>query len=207
MFTSLKTEPHQFNSTRTGREPSTMKIHHTHFFGVLSLLISLVLVEGPSEAVNLNPSWDQKINNAKVRFMVLPKFNGEAVQDRETGLVWALNQSLEPDTDSQTTFWSNAVNICRAETFGNRKGWRLAAIEEFLTLIDPTQSDPALPQGHPFAVNPFQEYWTASTVPGGNAENAYVVDLRGGGIISVPKTDPLESVWCVRGPGGYDVGH
>lgn len=44
--------------------------------------------------------------------------------------------------------WSQAISYCRSCTLGNRKGWRLPPVEELSSLVDPSQSDPALSSGH-----------------------------------------------------------
>jgi hypothetical protein len=47
----------------------------------------LLLCAMPVGAVPLE-SWDDKIPNAGTRFKILTEFNGEAVLDKETQLVW-----------------------------------------------------------------------------------------------------------------------
>jgi hypothetical protein len=51
------------------------------------------------------PSWDQKLPSS-TRFIVLSNWNGDAVLDRETGLVW----QKAPDTDQAP--WETAVAFC-----------------------------------------------------------------------------------------------
>ena len=79
-------------------------------------------------------SWSNKIPAAK-RFVVLPDFNNEAVLDRETGLVWEKSPdqggAYRWDTDE-------AAAACINSNVGGRKGWRLPAIDELASLIDPS---------------------------------------------------------------------
>ena len=51
----------------------------------LIAIVALVVLAGVAEAKP--PSWD-KVVNGTGRFKVLNGFNGEAVLDKETGLVW-----------------------------------------------------------------------------------------------------------------------
>src|SRR5687768_11610081 len=67
------------------------------------------------------PSWDQTLPTA-TRFVVLSNFGGNAVLDRETGLVWEKAPSTTP------VDWISARFQCSASTVGGRKGWRLPSI-------------------------------------------------------------------------------
>lgn len=91
-------------------------------------------VNGPYDAT---PSWDQTMP-VSTRFLVLANFNGQAVLDRETGLVWQRAVS-----DAQ--FDSVAVLLCDPSQVGGRCGRRL-------------------PTGHPFTgFDVAQPYlWTSS---------------------------------------------
>src|SRR5262245_27831874 len=73
------------------------------------------------------PSWDQTLP-AATRFIVLSNFGGQAVLDRETGLV--CEQS--PATDTRN--WTDASVSCVQKTVGNRKGWRLPTIQDLASL-------------------------------------------------------------------------
>src|SRR5215467_8710619 len=91
-------------------------------------------------------NWDNKINDP-TRFRVLAAFNNEAVLDRETGLVWERNPSIQPMT------WPNARLFCAQKAVGGRGGWRLPAFFELASLVDPSVQTAGvlrLPSGHPF---------------------------------------------------------
>lgn len=89
------------------------------------------------------PSWDQTLP-ANTRFIVLSNMNSEAVLDRETGLVW------ERSPSQTTRDWSASIEHCTNLNLGGRMGWRMPAISELFSLVDRSQSSPALPTGHPF---------------------------------------------------------
>ncbi|OQZ04887.1 MAG: hypothetical protein B6D34_01260 [Candidatus Brocadia sp. UTAMX1] len=139
-------------------------------------------------------AWDQKITKATKRFKIV--LDGEAVLDKETGLVW----EKSPDTTRRT--WTNDIYYAYDKNVGGRKGWRLPTVEELASLIDPTRSNPALPSGHPFA-NVQSDYYWSSTTYVGNTGVAWNVHFYAGGVYYYDKPGNYY-VWCVRGGHGYD---
>jgi hypothetical protein len=140
------------------------------------------------------PSWDKQIDGPG-RFKVLAAWDGAAVLDKETGLVW------ERAPIDATADWANAVSDCTFTETGGRLGWRLPRIEELMTVLDAAGSPPP---GHPFTL-PTGQYWSATTPAGNTGPNttiAYSV-LLGSGIGSSVKTLPFRR-WCVRGGPGID---
>ena len=139
------------------------------------------------------PSWDQKLPG-KARFLVLSDFGNFAALDLETGLVW---QRTPTKAKSD---WAGALASCRAVHTGNRMGWRLPAFEEIATLIDPTQSEPALPQGHPFeGIGRHDVFWTA-TADVSNGFDADILDVSSV-LLAAAGSDKAapNRFWCVRG--------
>ena len=151
-----------------------------------------------------NPSWDQTLPS-DARFIVLSNMGGNAVLDRETGLVWERSPSAEPET------WFLATGACEPLSKGGRLGWRLPTIQELASLlvdpgvpVDPNFPGPTLPAGHPFS-NVQSGYWSATTVT--NIPNAAWLVNFGGiatGVSLGLKTGTLP-VWCVRGGQGVDT--
>ena len=105
------------------------------------------------------PSWDQKLQcdtpATCPRFVVLANWNNAAVLDRETGLVW------EKVPSTVNTDWLGASVYCVSRNLGGRRGWRLPTVQDLASLLDPTQSHPALPSGHPFT-GQFDIFWSAT---------------------------------------------
>ncbi|PTL37069.1 hypothetical protein CLG94_00625 [Candidatus Methylomirabilis limnetica] len=131
---------------------------------------------------------------------MLRDFKEAAVLDWETGLVW--EQSPE-NSKSNPTFvqnWHNAQASCNFRTVGGRKGWRLPTIQELASLVDPTQSSPALPRGHPFSNVHSSPYWSATTNTI-DSSFAWDLDLDSGNVFNLGKTAVIH-VWCVRGGQG-----
>ena len=126
---------------------------------------------------------------------------GEAVLDKQTGLVWA----RDPYIHGKGANWEDAVKACKLMDIGGTKGWRLPTQQEFLILGDTSQSQPALPEGHPFlnmkdmATKSGQgnsTFWTSTDYKGDN-ERAWMVMIHLGRFDESLKI--LDSkVWPVR---------
>jgi len=107
---------------------------------------------------------------------------GEAVLDKQTGLTWARNLTIADGPKP----WQEAVKFCQDLEIGNRKGWRLPTKEELITILDTSQSNPALPDGYPFENyrdlhTADSAYWTGTTDEG-NSNNAYNIFLSAGAV-------------------------
>jgi len=171
-----------------------------------SIIIILAMVANPKVAQANDresgmelQSWSKKITGKK-RFEVLSAFNDQAVLDKETGLVWERSPSITART------WYEAVGDCRSKNVGDRLGWRLPAIEELASLVDPSQSKaPFLPSGHPFKniLIGGQIYYSATTIAS-TPPNAMGMRPYDGTIRATLKNVRDTFVWCVRG--GYGPG-
>lgn len=152
--------------------------------------------------------WDTQITTN--RFKVLSAFDGEAVLDRETGLVW------ERSALGRFRDWYDAGLQCKTRKTGGRMGWRLPTVEELTSLIDPeSTSGTLLPSGHPFVVFDgvfgAPVMWTGTTEPS-DSQRALVVDLTGqvvfpnvvGRPVKAFSPDGYFDAWCVRGGSGHD---
>ena len=137
----------------------------------------------------VKPTWSQKLP-AEKRFVLV--LDGEAVLDRETGLVW----EKSPDTFLRN--WNDAINYCYRREVGGRRGWRMPTIEELSSLVDTTQNNPALPSGHPFVNVQSDNYWS-STELAGSPDRAFSVVLSSGGVGGSSKSNNESYVWPVRG--------
>jgi len=139
------------------------------------------------------PAWSQKLPAAQRFVLVL---DGEAVLDKETGLVW----ERSPDTTLRN--WYVAMDYGSIKTVGGRKGWRLPTVEELLSLVDTSVSgSPKLPSGHPFTIVS-STYWSSTTLAG-NTNNAYLVGFIAGNRDNLAKTGSYYT-WYVRGGHGHD---
>ncbi|HYC53766.1 MAG TPA: DUF1566 domain-containing protein [Candidatus Binatia bacterium] len=153
---------------------------------VLSLCVATV-------AAAKLPSWDV-VKPAQARFKVLTAFGGEAVLDKETGLVW------ETTWNGSATY-RNALRQCALSTVGGRAGWRLPAVEELTSLIDPAETTPALPAEHPFGgVSLGTTYWSTNE---DEADESSIVTVNFDifGLSTTSKTTSRPFV-CVRGGRG-----
>ena len=125
------------------------------------------------------PSWHQILPIAE-RFELV--MSNEAVLDRETGLVW------QREASDTTYDWYDAKYYCYNTNIGGRGGWRLPSVEELRTLIDPTESYPALPEGHLFTNTNLQfTYWSSTTYTS-NTLYAWRVYFGNGNVFGTKKS-------------------
>ncbi len=173
--------------------------------------IACVLMTGAAAAQNVvngpyyaTPSWDQTMP-ASARFVVLANFNGQAVLDRETGLVW--QRAVNPGN-----YDAFALTFCHLATTGGRYGWRLPAAAELTSLFDPAVTTlPTLPAGHPFIGfdNSEVHLWTSSRQVSSGRRDYVNVTTEDGAPRLVVRTiaDGSDTRWpylCVRGGSGGD---
>ena len=139
------------------------------------------------------PSWSQVLPAAQ-RFQLV--LGGEAVLDKETGLVWERSPSTSPRD------WEQAHLHCNRLIVANRLGWRLPKIQDLTSLFD-SSSFGFLPSGHPFANVPFVA-WSATT--SANSALAAWVTVIADGVVSAGNKNDSTHVWswCVRGGNGVD---
>ena len=175
--------------------------------GVMVLSVGLVLVNGggwvtpamaaPADAhTGLPQNWDQQLTTG--RFTVLSDFGGLAVRDNETGLVWERSPltTIHP-WDLSSGLTNSAITQCTNRTTGGRKGWRLPSVHELASLVDPANSNPSLPTGHPFTNIQSGFYWSAST-SAGDPTLAWRVAFFNGDVNGSSKAG-TNHAWCVRG--------
>ena len=126
--------------------------------------------------------------------------NDDLVLDKETGLVWERSPMVRTGSSAPATPWKGAITRCLTLTEGNRRGFRLATIEELAGLLEMGTAD-FLPSGHPFLnVSLILPYWS-STTETDVAGNAWTVDFSDGSLGLTDKT-AFNGCWCVRGGEG-----
>ena len=158
---------------------------------ILMGLVAWAFFAGSAAAGDI-VNWDNKITNANSRFKVLSDFNGEAVFDKETGLVWEKSPAIT------THLWDSARSECTGRTVGGRKGWRLPSVHELASLVDPN-SGLGLPLGHPFLNVQSDRYWSATVDALQPTTHAWNV-IFGPGPTNINMMTVLPHlVWCVRG--------
>jgi len=186
----------------------------------LLILGMLAVLSGPAQAQTTangpyyaTPSWDQTLPTA-TRFIILSNLGSAAVLDRETGLVW------ERSPDGTRRIRRQAASACHDKVISGRKGWRPPTIAELASLVDPLQTDPALPAGHPFTgvqsggPSFFRAfYWSSSSFPEEATGlpppfpvtvDSEILDFTNGTVGTTNSKANERLSWCVRGPGGHD---
>jgi hypothetical protein len=157
----------------------------------LLALLAVVLHASPAYAGAL-PTWDKKIDSPG-RFKLLAAFDGAAVLDKETGLVWETSATL-------VSGFRNALRFCALRNHGGRMGWRMPALEELLTLVDQSNTTPALPDGAPFTNVTGTRFWTANEEET-DPTLVVTVFLDAFDLSAATKTS-TQKVLCVRGGRG-----
>ncbi len=172
---------------------------------IASGMITLAANPAYADAVGpyyATPSWDQTLP-ASTRFIVLTNMAGQAVLDRETGVVWEKSPSTHLDP------WFNASLHCLNLNSGGRTGWRLPTVQELMSLVDQSVPfpGPTLPSGHPFTVQS-SNYWSATAdaaTAGSNDPFAWFVTFTFGNAQHSSKFNQTFLAWCVRGGQGPDA--
>jgi hypothetical protein len=111
------------------------------------------------------------------------------VKDNLTGLVW------QQSVDSGMYNWDDAKTYCQQLQLDGG-GWRLPTCNELLTLVDPTQSSPALIDSTAFRNTPATYFWSASPFVDDSGQ-AWFVNFNYGSANRIGTTTPYR-VRCVR---------
>jgi len=190
-----------------GRSDNRMEesMRSKNWLFMCAAIASLVLLAGQAVAQQapnpLAPEWSQKLP-ATQRFALV--FDGQAVLDKETGLVWQRFLS-----DSLLT-WEGARVQCSYEDTGGRLGWHLPTVEQLTSLVDMSRpaDDIKLPVGHPFVgvatgtSDPADFYWAATPypgVPGFALTLNFLIGVMSLGGCGVGVNGCYMRYWCVRG--------
>jgi hypothetical protein len=128
----------------------------------------------------------------KPRFTVGIETN--VVTDNLTGLMWTLDANLFRDVN-----WDEAVKKCNSLNYGGYADWRLPNRLELLSLIDDSQSAPALPADHPFQnIRAGKHYWSSTSHPL-LEDFAINVDIFNAVTSANINKNTAQKVWPVRG--------
>ena len=164
---------------------------------VLSLaLLAFGLVAIPRTSPAVGTIWGAITTGSNDRYQVLANFNGQAVLDWETGLIWEQCPDLSDDR-----FWAGALTRCYTLIKGGRSGWRAPTLEELRSLGDPN-NNPFLPASNPFcsmSFDPqFSRFWTSTTSETNSASAHQVVPSNAASHGTSDKSNSYP-IWCVRG--------
>jgi hypothetical protein len=121
--------------------------------------------------------------------------SNDIVTDILTGLVWSADVNL-----GGLKTWGNALSYANGLITCGYVDWRLPNSKELFSLIDRSQSNPALPAVHPFAnvqSGVGDLYWS-STSYAIDPDKAWTIDMLLGNLTSLLKTETA-FVWPVRG--------
>jgi len=138
------------------------------------------------------------------------------VTDHLTGLIWLRKADCFTPTIFETAL-TDANQLASGScglTDGSKAGdWRMPNLNELESLVDVSQSNPALTAGNPFTGVSMSIYWTSTSYYGGNgpagSPYAWTIRLSDGRYINDTvnnvKTTSTNEVWAVKGTGGGSV--
>ena len=140
--------------------------------------------------------WSETLN-FELSDITVARFtdNGDGtVTDLKTMLMWFKDASV-----LNGYMYMEAVKACTMYpiwSFAGYKDWRLPSMPELMSLIDKSQSDPALPPGNPF-VNVQERYWSTKELAG--YENwHYIMNMDSGDWQFAYDYDEIVCGWPVR---------
>ncbi len=172
-------------------------VHHTS-------QTALAAVPKTGQRVSMIPGDDGDIRAGVL--WAMPRLNDNldgTVRDNLTSLVWAKDTNAPgpaPCSPGLNKTWTDAlahIQCLNTSAYLGHADWRLPNRKEILSLFDRSQSEPALPPGHPFQnVGGSKLYWTSSTVTA-TATCAWSVYLGNNDALIQDKGNTLY-VWPVR---------
>jgi hypothetical protein len=133
------------------------------------------------------------------------------VSDHLTGLIWLRNAGcFSPALFADALSDANqlASGACGLSDGSKAGDWRLPNMNEMESMIDVSQSNPALPEGNPFTNVSNGIYWSSTSYFGGQAGSptAWAIRLGDGrymnDYVSNIKATSNNAVWAVKGSGG-----
>lgn len=139
-----------------------------------------------------------------------PRFTNPAnglIKDNLTGLIWTANANTPGPEPAKTCFSGVAkisyyayeyIECLNNNNYLGYSDWRLPNNKELLSLIDHSQSNPALPPNN-FSLPDFRFYWTSDTYLS-LYSSGWIVDMNTGLTIDANKNNNYVMVWPVRGP-------
>ncbi|MCB0155913.1 MAG: DUF1566 domain-containing protein, partial [Anaerolineae bacterium] len=140
---------------------------------------------------------------------VMPAWRGErftdngngTVRDNMTGLIWLKNANCYDRRTWETALLLASIladGSCGLSDGSASGNWRLPNLNELHSLIDLSQSAPAMPAGHSFIDVQTGVYWSSTTSTPNRRNIAWNVYLYTGGVYDGYKTF-TNYVWPVRG--------
>jgi hypothetical protein len=154
------------------------------------VLLKLNGAGGGGEEGNYTTRWDAN-KASESRFTVLAEFNGAAVRDNNTGLVWEQMPGMQTD-------WGSARFYCLNKPVAGTRGWRLPSVTELASLVDPSLVPPYVPPTM-FTGVQVGSYWSSTSIMDGGSISKYTLSFGDGQVGTTSKSTSSVNVWCVRG--------
>ncbi|MBM2838631.1 MAG: Fibronectin, type domain protein, partial [Deltaproteobacteria bacterium] len=186
-------------TTATGAGITTIKATSGNVSGATTLTVNpAVNIPKTGQATSYDANNPKKDDGALQRGVAWPspRFTvdgtGLCVTDNLTGLMWVKTR------DGTMRTWQQALDYANNLTLCGYTDWRLPNRKELRSLIDYSQSTPALPSGHPFGGG--TGYWWSSSTYTTDTNYAWVVKAWNGDDTVSNKTviQLAENAWPVR---------
>lgn len=177
--------------------------------------VPLVILPGTGQVASYASGDDGSLKKGAVFPDARFTDNGDGtVSDHLTGLVWLRNAGCFSPTlfaDALSDANQLATGACGLSDGSKPGDWRLPNLNELESMIDVSQSNPALPAGSPFTSVSNGVYWSSTSYFGGQAGSptAWAIRLGDGrymnDYVSNIKATSNNAVWAVKGPGGGTI--
>lgn len=169
--------------------PHTLSRGLTLFKASCALLLTTLALPAFSEC------WDPLHASSRYTFRGWVVDNDPASKLMWDGCPFGRSGFLCADGATSTPDWSSATLAAQSHTFGGYNDWRLATLDELLTLVAPACS-PTI-NGFLFQATPLAAFWTQTSDPS-NAGNAQTVNFFNGFVTPINRNNPV-AVRFVRG--------
>jgi len=141
--------------------------------------------------------WIGRLNATnKTRFIAKTIDGDDVVIDRATGLMWAANGNLAGCRNGGKDNFGAQISYANSLTFAEFSDWRMPNLKELLSIIDYSQSSPAIDASF-FPNTSYYSYWT-STSSIDISTSAFSIEGDVGDIILLSKSTDCR-LRCVRG--------
>ena len=173
-----------------------------------------VAYDGSNPVVSLAPSGQAAADAVLRPLLTTDRFADNqdgTITDTMTGLVWLKNAGcFNPSVwgDALAAVSALASGACGLTDRSAAGDWRMPNLNELESLVDVSNSHPALSAGHPFLNVSPAIYWSSTSYFGGQGGSplAWAIRFSDGRFIndgsSNAKNFAYNQVWAVKGPGG-----
>jgi hypothetical protein len=138
------------------------------------------------------------INKILLLLILIISLDSKIIRDNDNQVVFDTTSMLMWQDNNDVIFytytWGNAISYCENLTNANHSDWRLPNVNELYTIIEFTNSSPAMSSS--FGQTSNSKYWSSTTYKY-NLAHAWYIDFTSGSSSYQQKTTSTR-VRCVR---------